>query len=284
MIKSYILCGRVMGGMGWSLSSLAFVTAAILLEGVALAGSSGVGHFPARRFGRGMLDERMVDGVKPRFDIPSGSQILLESRTRCKDPVHPSLFPKRALLCNWMANITACMGVGPRDALFVGSGCVGEYCTLDLIPGPTECVLESYGIAVDTADEGLKETCGLSKEDHDWVMSGEHPVWEIEGCELSLPSGTSSHIVTTCSDGNLGFHFGLNFTNSDLQMPKEAPYTCKSSPSCGGKRGPSLVCHSEEKIVTNDATNDGAPGAAVMSLSWGLALLVANCVLFGLLF
>ncbi|GMH45079.1 hypothetical protein BSKO_13036 [Bryopsis sp. KO-2023] len=243
---------------GWAVKiALLWLTVALAVENVAEMDELDGGPRRSALGAETIFSEEILES---EFGVPEGSELLVQSAINCTRPPPVSIRPKYALICNWAVSSRECMGVGPTELMFVGRGCRGQSCEMDMVAGPARCILENYGVVVNSTDPALEETCGLSKQDQEWLKPTFNPVAHgaDSECLSGEPPEVSSQMWAECKNGQFGkFKFRLNFHKPYWKMPTEAPYTCKHNPTCVEELLNKIVCHTEATTERNQTATTG---------------------------
>lgn len=101
---------------------------------------------------------------------------------------------------------------------------------MDLVPGPTACILTAYGVNIQTWNETRAETCGLDIDDSYWLVPFQNHPPPRDGstnCITGLTEDISLLYWAPCIDGS-------PMLRSELSFPKHmgSNYSCLWNPQC----------------------------------------------------
>lgn len=144
---------------------------------------------------------------------------------------------------------------------------------MDLVPGPTTCMLEPFGVDVQLHNESRKATCGLDPQDSYWLkpFKNEEPVIKNGiNCVNGLPTNVYFTVWAPCVNGVPTQIARLQFTEP---MPDD--YTCMSNPICDkGSFNSHLVCYKNQ-----GSSKSGSEADPVRAVVWLWSVLIGSLVL-----
>ncbi|GMH44745.1 hypothetical protein BSKO_12697 [Bryopsis sp. KO-2023] len=118
---------------------------------------------------RNLLGKTETQDEFSDFVLPEGAQLILKRKSQCSDGIPMTMRPLAALWCEGTKRMSQCMGVDLHTPFFIGRGCRGSECVTDLVPGPSNCLLETLGVNIADANPTLEASCGIPPEDALWL-------------------------------------------------------------------------------------------------------------------
>lgn len=141
---------------------------------------------------------------------------------------------------------------------------------MDLVPGPTSCMLQPFGVEIQAKNESRKATCGLDPQDSYWLGPFKNEEGIVENginCVNGLPSDVAFTVWAPCVKGMPTQIARLQFTEP---MPDD--YSCMSNPTCDhGSFNSHLVCY-KDKASTGESSGSNTIGLVM----WGLSTLIGS--------
>lgn len=160
--------------------------------------------------------------------------------------------------------------------MFPCSFCHGKTCKMNLIPGPTNCMLSAYGVDVQVWNETRKETCGLDSEYSYWLAPFQSYTPENDSdadCVTGLTAEVSLWYWAPCLDGAPRLRTELSFTKH-----MGSNYSCFFNPQCSDKAFKSeIICYALNKHGSTgdlqDVKGEAASHCKFIGLTFALILL-----------
>lgn len=122
-------------------------------------------------------------------------------------------------------------------------GCWGVDCFMELVPGPTPCMLKGIGVDIDLKNATRKETCGLDPGHSYWLepFNDDNGVREDDiECAIRSALDVKLEFWAPCIDGKPLQMTKLTFPSD----PGNFYYTCKANPTwTRGSLQTQIVCY-----------------------------------------